>query len=169
MGNGRFDKEQTKPLYWMLVLHGLNEGFIPLYHPAQFPACTSIVALSTGALHWLAHCPAALLCALSPEHNLSPKQHRSAARAWSRNATDSPAQTPGLPNVKILQTQTTGGAHVTAQSDRGVRFWKVFRIIFSPLFSLKLMELEQMSGTRPPAPPGSFRSILLSIFLFFDR
>lgn len=46
----------------MRVLHGLNEGFIPLYHPAQFPACTAIVALSTGALHWLAHCPAALLC-----------------------------------------------------------------------------------------------------------
>lgn len=40
---------------------GLNDGFIPLYRPAQFPACTAIVALSTGALHWLAHCPAALL------------------------------------------------------------------------------------------------------------
>lgn len=134
MGNGRFDKEQTKPLYWMLVLHGLNEGFIPLYHPAQFPACTSIVALSTGALHWLAHCPAALLCALSPEHNLSPKQHRSAARAWSRNATDSPAQTPGLPNVKILQTQTTGVLTWRRSRTEEFDFGKFLESFFPPVF-----------------------------------
>lgn len=95
MGNGRLIKSKQNPLFWMLVLHGLNEGFIPLYHPAQFPACTAIVALSTGALHWLAHCPDALLCALSPERNLSPEQHRRAAGLWSRKATESPVETPG--------------------------------------------------------------------------
>ena len=31
----------------MLVLHGLNEGFIPLYRPAQFPACSAIVSAFT--------------------------------------------------------------------------------------------------------------------------
>lgn len=107
-GKAAIDKEQTKPLFWMLVLHGLNEGFIPLYRPAQFPACTAIVALSTGALHWLAYCPAALLCTLSPERNLSPEQRRSA----------------GYGHVKETQKQKEEEVnHVGCQAAQSARRW----------------------------------------------
>ena len=86
----------------MRVLHGLNEGFIPLYHPAQFPACTAIVALSTGALHWLAHCPAALLCvAITGAQSFTwTAQERSRdVLTWKKkqkkNPTESSIKTPG--------------------------------------------------------------------------
>lgn len=64
----------------MLVLHGLNEGFIPLYHPAPIPSMHG----HCGSFNWELSIDwlivRLLFCAaLSPEHNLSPEQHRSAA------------------------------------------------------------------------------------------